>query len=435
MLSISPLGCFSVSLDNIAKDKSISHRCAMFSLLCDKPSIIKNYLLAQDTLHTLEIAKSLGLKVEHIDNNTMRFIPPSNIKEPDCVLDCGNAGTAMRLYAGLLAGIKGFFVLSGDKYLSARPMQRIIKPLTNIGARIYAREGGFAPMGIVGGKLEGFSFKSNIASAQVKSAMILAALNASSPSDYVECELSRDHTERMLIGMGAELKISDDNNLRFINILPLKKPLKPLNIEIPSDPSSAFFFAVAATISPNSEVILKNVLLNKTRLEGFRVLEQMGATIKYDIKSTKYEEIGDIYVANKELKGVVVDKHISWLIDELPAIGIAMAFANGESEVRNANELRVKESDRISALLENLSALGIEYQEREDGYKIIGKGLKEATKNNNKSVRLKSFGDHRIAMSCAIAGVVRRVEIDDEECINVSFPNFKSLLALIAQIN
>lgn len=419
---------FELELENIAADKSISHRCAIFSLLSDKVSYVKNYLLGQDTLNTLKIAQQLGLVVETAPDNLMKFIPPKNgvmngLKEPQDILDCGNAGTAIRLYTGLLAGYDGYFVLSGDKYLITRPMGRVIKPLVDIGAKIYARKNNtLAPLSIIGKKLKGFVYTSPISSAQIKSAMILAALNADSPSHYFESSLSRDHSENILKGMGADIRFDD----KSLQISPLNAPLDPLDIKIPADPSSAFFFALAVAITPKSRALLKNVLLNKTRIEAFEVLKKMGTHIEYRIISQDYEKIGDIFVEHKPLNAVDIDKNIAWLIDELPALSIAMAVAKGKSRVRNAKELRVKETDRIRAVADNLTKMGIECEEYEDGYSIVGGDLKPAM--------LESFGDHRIAMSFAIAGLVCGAKINDCDCIEVSFPNFFEILKKITQI-
>lgn len=421
---IYPSKSFELELQNIASDKSISHRCAIFALLANKSSLVTNYLLGEDTLNTLKIARQLGLQVEKMGENQMRLIPPKNgIQEPDDILDCGNAGTAIRLYAGLLSSQEGYFILTGDQYLKIRPMKRVIEPLKNIGAYIYARkQNSLAPITIIGQKLKGFDYKSPISSAQVKSAMILAALNTKEISYFSEPTLSRDHTEKMLKGMGA--KITNTNN--HIQISPLEHPLEPLNINIPSDPSSAFFFAVAASIIPNSKVLLKNVLLNKTRIEAFRVLEKMGAKIEYSITTRDYEDIGDIYVEQKPLQGIVLEENIPWLIDEIPALSIAMAAAKGKSKIKNAHELRVKETDRIKAVISNLEKMGIRCEEFEDGYCIEGGELKFAT--------LDSFGDHRIAMSFAIAGLINGSIINDSECIDVSFPNFLEILQKITKV-
>ncbi|MDX4057877.1 3-phosphoshikimate 1-carboxyvinyltransferase [Aliarcobacter skirrowii] len=409
---------FNVVIDNIASDKSISHRCAMFSLFSDKTSYVKNYLLAEDTLHTLKIVEQLGAKIVQ-DGSSIEITPVKKLSEPDDVLDCGNSGTAMRLFCGLLASVEGSFVLSGDKYLRSRPMKRVADPLRSIGANIDGRENGNkAPLFIRGEKnLQPFTYSSPVDSAQVKSAMILAALRATNISRYKENELTRDHTERMLKGMGAEIFTDSEG---FINIKPLTTYLKPLNITVPADPSSGFFFAVAAAINKNSRVVIKNVSLNPTRIEAYEVLKRMGAIVNYIEKENIYEPIGDIEVIGNELNGVEVSQKISWLIDELPALSIAMSLANGKSSVKNAKELRVKESDRIKAVVDNLALCGVNYTEFEDGYEIVGGELKAAT--------IDSFGDHRIAMSFAIAGLVCGMNIEDVECINASFPNFKEIL-------
>jgi len=420
---------FELELNSIAPDKSISHRCAMFSLLSDKPSHIKNFLLAEDTLSSLNIAKELGAKIEQ-NGSDITIIPPKEIQEPFNVLDCGNAGTGMRLYCGLLSGVDGSFVLTGDKYLRNRPMARVTKPLREIGAKIDGREyGNKAPLHIRGAKLKPFKYESPIDSAQVKSALILAALNANGVSFYRENLLSRDHTERMLRGMGAVIENVTIDNREWIKIEPLNKPLNPLNIKVPADPSSGFFFAVAAAIVPNSKVIIKDVSLNPTRVEAYIVLQKMGAKVTFIEKENIYEPIGDIVVEyNGRLNSVEVSKNIAWLIDELPALSIAMALANGVSRVSNAKELRVKESDRIATVVKGLRELGVEVKEFEDGYEIVGK----ETLNSG---TINSFGDHRIAMSFAIAGLICNSTIEDIECVNTSFPNFFDILKEISKVD
>jgi len=409
---------FDIEIDTIATDKSISHRCAMFSLFSNETSYIKNYLTAEDTLNTLSIVEQLGAKIKR-DGSYVEITPTNTLTEPKDVLDCGNSGTAMRLFCGLLASVDGAFTLSGDKYLRERPMKRVADPLRSIGANIDGRENGNkAPLFIRGVKeLSPFEYVSPVDSAQVKSAMILAALRATGVSKYKENELTRDHTERMLKGMGADIFTDEEG---FINIKPLSGHLKPLNITVPTDPSSAFFFAVAAAISPKSRVLIKNVTLNPTRIEAYQVLKRMGATVNFIEKENVYEPIGDIEVCNKELNGVEVSENISWLIDELPALSIAMSLAKGKSTVKNAQELRVKESDRIKSVVTNLEKCGVTYTEFEDGYEIIGGEINKAT--------IDSHGDHRIAMSFAIAGLVSNMQINDTDCILTSFPNFKEIL-------
>ncbi|ACM92625.1 3-phosphoshikimate 1-carboxyvinyltransferase [Nautilia profundicola AmH] len=404
-------------------DKSISHRCAIFSLLTNGKNTIKNYLRAEDTMNSLEIAKALGAKVED-DGETITIQAPKTLQEAEDVLYCGNSGTTIRIYMGLLAGIDGFFVLTGDQYLRRRPMKRVAEPLRSIGAKIDGRKNGdLAPLAVRGGKLKSFNYVSKIASAQVKSAMILAALNADKPSYYEEPMLSRDHTERMLKGMGAKLECIMENGKWKVKIYPLEKKLEPLNIEVPNDPSSAFFFAVAAAIT-DSTAIIKNVTLNPTRIEAYKALERMGADIEYVLKEDKYEPIGDIIVKGAKLSAIEVSDNIPWLIDELPALAMAMAVAEGKSVVKNAKELRVKESDRISTVINGLKACGIEAKEFEDGYEITGGIPKKA--------KIDSHGDHRIAMSFAVLGLLCGMEIEKAESINTSFPNFFKLFEKIA---
>ncbi|WP_456479115.1 3-phosphoshikimate 1-carboxyvinyltransferase [Nautilia sp.] len=404
-------------------DKSISHRCAIFSLLTEGQNVIKNYLRAEDTINSLKIAESLGAEVEE-KNGIITINAPRKLQEADDVLYCGNSGTTIRIYMGLLAGIDGFFVLTGDQYLRRRPMKRVADPLRSIGAKIDGRKNGdLAPLAVRGGKLKPFDYTSKIASAQVKSAMILAALNSDKPSYYEEPMLSRDHTERMLTGMGAKLESKMEDGKCKVKIYPLENKLEPLNIEVPNDPSSAFFFAVAAAIT-DSTAIIKNVTLNPTRIESYKALEKMGAKIEYVLKEDKYEPIGNIIVTGAELKGIEISENIPWLIDELPALAMAMAVAEGKSLVKNAKELRVKESDRITAVISGLKACGIEAEELEDGYEIIGGIPKKA--------KIDSHGDHRIAMSFAVLGLLCGMEIEKAESINTSFPNFFKLFEKIA---
>jgi len=418
---VSSASSFSLKIYNIASDKSISHRCAMFAMLASGTSEIKNFLRAEDTLNSLEIVKNLGAHIED-DGETIK-ITSNGIKEPFEILDCGNSGTGIRLFCGLLSSAKGHFILSGDKYLRKRPMNRVTEPLREIGAIIDGRdESNLAPLSIRGASLKAFDYKSKIASAQVKSCMILAALSADGICSYSEPELSRDHTERMLKGMGADI-VADGLKT---TITPMKKLLTPLNLRVPADPSSAFFFAVAAAITPDASIVLEGVTLNPTRIEAFKALERMGADISYELTDNKYEPIGNIHVKYAPLHGIVVEDNISWLIDELPALSIAFACAKGESLVKNAEELRVKECDRISTVVEGLRSSGIEVHEYKDGYKVLGGEMKSA--------KVDSHGDHRIAMSFIIAGLRCGMNVTDIECINTSFPNFFELLQKITKV-
>jgi len=420
-VTVAPAEKFSISISEIAPDKSISHRCVMFAMLADGTSEIENFLRAEDTLNSLQIVKNLGAKVAD-DGKTIK-ISSEGVQEPFEILDCGNSGTGMRLFCGLLSSAEGHFVLTGDKYLRRRPMKRVTAPLISIGAKIDGRENGdLAPLCIRGASLKAFNYESKIASAQVKSCMILAALRADGVCSYSEPELSRDHTERMLKGMGADISVDG----LLTTIQPMQNLLLPLKIRVPADPSSAFFFAVAAAIIPGSHITLESVTLNPTRIEAFKALERMGAEISYALRDNKYEPIGDITIKYAPLHAITVEDNISWLIDELPALSIAMACAEGESVVKNAQELRVKESDRIATVVTGLRACGIEVHEYKDGYKIVGGTLQKAS--------VASDGDHRIAMSFIIAGLKCGMEVSDLACINTSFPNFFELLQKITKV-
>ncbi len=384
--------------------------------------------MGEDCLSSLEIAQNLGAKVENTAKNSFKITPPTAIKEPNKILNCNNSGTSMRLYSGLLSAQKGLFVLSGDNSLNARPMKRIIEPLKAFGARILGREDNhFAPLVIVGSPLKACNYESPIASAQVKSAFILSALQAQGISVYKENELSRNHTEIMLKSLGADIQ----NQNGVLMVSPLEKPLEAFDFTIANDPSSAFFFALACAITPKSRLLLKNVLLNPTRIEAFEVLKKMGTSIEYVIQSKDLEMIGDIYIEHAPLKAISIEQNIASLIDEIPALSIAMLFAKGKSMVKNAKDLRSKESDRIKAVVSNFKALGIECEEFEDGFYIEGlediSPLKQRF-SQKKPPLIQSFNDHRIAMSFAVLSLALPLEIDNLECANISFPQFKRLL-------
>ncbi len=309
-------------------------------------------------------------------------------------------------------------------------MKRIIEPLKAFGAKILGREDNhFAPLAILGSPLKACNYESPIASAQVKSAFILSALQAQGSSTYKENELSRNHTEIMLKSLGADIQNQDG----VLMISPLEKPLEAFDFTIANDPSSAFFFALACAITPKSRLLLKNVLLNPTRIEAFEALKKMGASIEYAIQSKDLEMIGDIYIEHAPLKAISIEQNIASLIDEIPALSIAMLFAKGKSMVKNAKDLRAKESDRIKAVVSNFKALGIECEEFEDGFYVEGlediSPLKQRF-SQKKPPLIQSFNDHRIAMSFAILTLALPLEIDNLECANISFPQFKHLLNL-----
>lgn len=429
-----------IDIDIHASDKSMSHRVCMLALFADNTCRVSHFLHAEDTLRSLKIAESLGLTYTLSDNNDLLLTPPKNgLQTPHDVLYCGNSGTTMRLFSGLLAGANIYAVLCGDIYLHARPMGRIINPLKEIGANIVAREvltkkgsSQVAPLSIIptNHSLLGFTYHSPLSSAQVKSAMILAGLQSQEVSQYTESSLSRNHTENMLQTFQNHNYIHIKNDVIIITPFHAfdkqKPPLKGFEIQIPNDPSSAFFFAVLASITPNSCITLKRVMINKTRIEAFRILEKMGASISYENKKTDCESSADITIQYASLNAVEITENIAWLIDEIPALSIACSMAKGVSKIRNAGELRVKESDRIAVVLEGLRQFGIETQEYEDGFDIIGGELHYA--------KVDSKGDHRIAMSFAIAACVCGGEIQDCECIQTSFPNFVNILQKFTQV-
>lgn len=461
-----------LDLDIHASDKSLSHRVCMFALFAHSTCKVAHFLHAEDTLRSLHIAQSLGLAYHIESNGDLLLIPPKEgLQSPQNILDCGNSGTSMRLFTGLLAGANLYAVLCGDKYLHARPMGRIVQPLRDIGANIVARTLRkpipmhadsilqsekhntyleVAPLTIIPQNydkkdtrefypkstypvLQGFEYESKISSAQVKSAMILAGLQAKSESNYKEASLSRNHTENFITTYQHHKYLQrDSNHATTIHIKPFcafdtsKAPLHAFEISIPNDPSSAFFFAVLASIIPQCQIVLKRVMINKTRIEAFRILEKMGANIIYENIKYDFEKSADIIVRSANLQGINVSENIAWLIDEIPALSIAFAMAKGVSKIRNAGELRVKESDRISSVLEGLQHFGIETYEYPDGFDVVGGELRYG--------KVDSKGDHRIAMSFAIAACVCGGEIRDCACINTSFPNFITILSQFSQI-
>lgn len=402
----------------IAPDKSLSHRSLIFSFLTQGESEIENLLNSKDIQATLKIAQNLGARIR-TKGNTTWITPPVAIPK-QVRLQCLNSGTTMRLFAGLLSGIDGRFAFDGDESLRKRPMERIRNPLEKMGARLSSS---FAPFVLEGcSLLSGISYHSPIASAQVKGAFILASLNAKDKSFYFEDELSRDHTERFLSYLGAEISYQN----KGLVIAPLSTSLPAYHIQIPNDPSSIIFLVVACLIAQNMSIKVSQVLLNPSRIYAFEVLKSMGGKIEYEVLDEGLEKIGNLYVQSSDLFGVEVDKHIASLIDEIPALCIAFACANGVSRIKNAQELRVKESDRIAVMVKNLRILGIEVVEYEDGLEISGGEFKQGC--------VQSYGDHRIAMSFALAGIKTKVEVLGSECVGVSFPNFFEIFKFFVNI-
>lgn len=402
----------------IPSDKSLSHRAVIFSSLAKSKSVIKNFSKGQDPHSSLEICKNLGAEIEQ--NGTTVFVNSSGIlHKPERDLYCGNSGTTMRLMSGYLSGQNFDCVLTGDESLSKRPMKRVIEPLSLMGADISA-DNFHAPLNINGRKLSGITYESKIASAQVKSCVLLAGLFADGVTRYKEIYPSRNHTEIMLKNMGAN--IYDEDGYICIE----KSELKPLEINICGDISSAAYFIVAGLIVPNSEIILKNIGLNPTRSGIIKVVEQMDGNIEIlDKKNICGELVGDIKVEySPDMKGIQIGGEIiPALIDEIPVISLLATQCDGQTVIKDASDLRNKESDRIKTTVTELQNLGAQIEQTPDGMIINGKtALKGGVETN-------SYKDHRLAMTLYVAGLIceKEILIKDFEWVNISFPEFLEL--------
>ena len=405
----------------IPGDKSISHRSIILSSLAEGTSEISGFLKGEDCLATLNSFKKMGVKIEEQDEKiSVHGVGLHGLKKPTENLYLGNSGTSMRLLAGLLSGQKFSTILTGDSSLSSRPMKRILEPLKEMGASITASTN-TAPLSIEpSNKLNGISYELPIASAQVKSCILLAGLYADSNTQVIESYLTRDHTEKMFKKFGIEIDESYKDSKKIIKISPPRK-LNPSTLNIPGDFSSASFFIVAGLIIPNSEITLKNVGINSSRTALIKVLTQMGANIKIKNIKDDYEKTADIEIKTSNLKAIVLDEElIPNLIDELPILFIAASFARGKTIIRGVEELRTKESDRLEAMSNSLRVLGVESKSYSDGIDITGKSSLKS------SVIIDSFGDHRIAMASSIACSMLDGEniIKNVENIQTSFPNF-----------
>ena len=405
----------------IPGDKSISHRSIILSSLAEGTSEISGFLKGEDCLATLDSFKKMGVKIEEEDEKiSVHGVGLHGLKKPTENLYLGNSGTSMRLLAGLLSGQKFSTVLTGDSSLSSRPMKRILEPLKEMGASISA-SANTAPLSIKpSNKLNGISYELPIASAQVKSCILLAGLYADSNTQVIESYLTRDHTEKMFKKFGIEIDESYKDSKKIIKISPPRK-LNPSTLNIPGDFSSASFFIVAGLIIPNSEITLKNVGINSSRTALIKVLTQMGANIKIKNIKDEYEKTADIEIKTSNLKAIVLDEElIPNLIDELPILFIAASFARGKTIIRGVEELRTKESDRLEAMSNSLRVIGVESKSYSDGIDITGKSSLKS------SVIIDSFGDHRIAMASSIACSMLEGEniIKNVENIQTSFPNF-----------
>lgn len=419
-------------------DKSISHRSIMLGALAVGETRVTGLLEGEDVLATAAAMRAMGASVERIGEGEWRVngVGVGALLQPEGPLDMGNSGTSTRLLMGLVASHPIHVSFTGDASLSKRPMGRVIDPLSEMGASFEASEGGRLPLIVRGASpAVPITYRLPVASAQVKSAVLLAGLNTPGITTVIEPVPTRDHSERMLKGFGADLTVTVEADGTRIITLKGEAELKPQIIDVPGDPSSAAFFIVAALVTPGSEVVIENVGLNPTRAGLVEVLRQMGGQIEFlDEREVGGEPVADLLVKHSALKGIEVDPAVApAMIDEFPVLFVAAALAEGVTVTSGLDELRVKESDRLSAMAAALTLAGAGIEEREDGLVITGTGGARLPGTPG-DARVTTHLDHRIAMSMAIAGLGSRdgVEVDDTRPIATSFPNFEELLATLA---
>ncbi|MDY6833968.1 MAG: 3-phosphoshikimate 1-carboxyvinyltransferase [Chloroflexota bacterium] len=403
-------------------DKSISHRVVMLNAIAEGRATITNLCPGDDCISTIRCLRALGADI-HFDLDdpmkvTIHGTGSHGLSEPLDILDAGNSGTTMRLLAGLLAAQPIFSIITGDSSLRSRPMGRIVTPLRMMGANIAGRaQDTLPPLAIHGQKLQGITYKLPIASAQVKSAIILAALFSEGSTKIIEPVVSRDHTERLLQAMGATIHNKED----IISIDPLDKPLKAISGGIPSDLSAAAQWLVAGAIHPNSHIEMRGVGLNPTRTGIIEVLLQMGANLKtYNMRTEGGEPVADVVIESSQLRGARINGElIPRLIDEIPLLAVAASFAEGPTVISGAEELRHKESDRLATTAEELLKLGARIEELPDGMMIHG-----GTKLHG--AKCSSHNDHRLAMAIGVAGLIAegRTEVHQAEAVDISYPTF-----------
>lgn len=404
-------------------DKSISHRAVMLGAIAEGVTEVSGFLQGEDNLATVNAFRAMGVDIVQHDDTalTISGVGLHGLQAPQTVLDLGNSGTSIRLLSGLLAGQKFDSVLTGDCSLQKRPMRRVTDPLASMGAMIGTTEQGTPPLAIKGGAcLHGIDYIMPMASAQVKSCLILAALYASGVTRITEPAPTRDHTERMLAGFGWPLERQGDT----VVVTPEGARLSACKVDVPADISSAAFFMVAASIVPGSDLLLRHVGVNPTRIGVINILRKMGADIKIDNeREIGGEPVADVRVRSAPLKGIAIPQdQVPLAIDEFPALFIAAACAEGETVLTGAEELRVKESDRIQSMADGLAALGVDAVARQDGIIIRGAGRIAGGE-------VESHGDHRIAMAFTVAGLIAKAPVTIRDCsnVNTSFPGFITL--------
>ncbi len=427
-LTITPAGPLKGTI-SVPGDKSITHRAIILSALAEGDSTISAYCRGEDCLNTMRMFQAMGIQIEEQpDRLRVRGKGLWGLTEPRQPLDCGNSGTGIRLLTGLLAGQDFFSTLTGDESIRRRPMGRIVKPLREMGARIAGRKGGeFAPLAITGSRLHGIAYDSPVASAQVKSCLLLAGLYAEGTTHITEPRRSRDHTERMFRYFGIPLR-EDGPRLSVQGRPSVGWTAKP--VTIPGDLSAAAFFIVGASLIPGSDVTITHVGMNPTRTGVLDVLREMGANIQVvNQREEAGEPVADLRVRSAQLHGVTIGPdRIPQTIDEFPILCVAAALADGETAITGAGELRVKESDRITTMAIELCKLGASVTETKDGLVIQGLGGQKTKRLRGAACT--SYGDHRVAMSMAIAGLMAEgaTTIQDTACIETSFPGFESKL-------
>jgi 3-phosphoshikimate 1-carboxyvinyltransferase len=406
-------------------DKSISHRAVMLGALAHGDTCIENFLPSEDCLATVRCLNALGVKFTAAAKDKLYIHGQglTGLTEPFEVLDAGNSGTTMRLLAGILAGQPFFSILTGDASLCRRPMGRVVKPLTQMGAKIWGRQdGNYPPLSIRGGKLKGIHYTLPVASAQVKSAILLAGLFAAGKTSAAEPVPTRDHTERMLKFFKADISLAN-NTVQVEG----GRPLAAKKIYVPGDISAAAFFLVAGAIVPKADITLTKVGINPTRTGIIEVLKKMGADITiFNQQELNNEPFADLRVKAASLKGVSIGgKLVPRLIDEIPILAVAAACAHGDTIIRDAAELKVKESNRLATVAEELRKFGVETTELADGLIVRGGG-----RDALQGAECFSHKDHRIAMAMAVAGLAAQGQtlIKDTECIATSFPDFEQVL-------
>ena len=413
----------------IPGDKSISHRALMLGAISTGETVIEGLLLGEDPLRTAACFRAMGAEISELNSQqvTVKGVGLGNLREPVDVLNAGNSGTTIRLMLGLLASHRDrLFTVTGDNSLRSRPMSRVVKPLTQMGASIWGRQGNsLAPLAVKGQQLKPFHYHSPIASAQVKSCVLLAGLMVDGQTTVTEPALSRDHSERMLRAFGADLEVDRDTNSVTLTGQPT---LHGQKVIVPGDISSAAFWLVAGAIVPNSDLTIANVGVNPTRTGILEALEMMSADItRLNERTVAGEPVADLRVKHSQLKACeIAGDLIPRLIDEIPILAVAAAHAEGTTVIKDAAELRVKESDRLKVMAEELGKMGAQVTELESGLKITGG-------SELQGAEVDSFTDHRIAMSLAVAALTAqgKTTIHRAEAASISYPNFVETLEAV----